>query len=383
MTWLFLAAALADASLFAFLAVRAYRSRRDGASLRLRIFFSLAAATLVGALFTGTYAVAEEAFLTGVTPVAERIAPKAFLLGSALLVVSAAGAAEVGRRLARSMEDLTESAARIASGELDTRLPRGTGREARALSRALASMRAELEGRPYAAAFLRDAWHDLKTPTTAIKATIELLEDGALDDPEAAQRFVRNLRRSADQLEHTLEDLVTLARFETVTLGPDRVVAIGDVIDAALESVRPLAEAKGVRLLRTMRDEERPWDPQLSVRGDQPSLTRALTNLLDNAVAATAGGEVRVELQHTSAKTGLAGQTTSDATVTLDVVNSPAHIPPEVRDRLFERAATSRQGGGSGLGLAIARAAVLAHGGRLHFVELGPPAVRLRIELPA
>jgi signal transduction histidine kinase len=371
--WLYAAAALADASLLAFLAVRAYRSRHDGPSLRLRIFFSLATATLVGALFTGTYAVAEDAVLTGVTPVAERIAPKAFLLGSALLVLSAAGAAEVGRRLARSVEDLTAAASRIASGELDTKLPRGSGREARDLSRALASMRRELEGRPYAAAFLRDAWHDLKTPAAAIKATIEILEDGAMDDPATAKRFLANLHRSADQLEHTLQDLVTLARFETVTLGPDRTVSIGALVDHALADVRPLADAKNVALSRGQRDPDLAWDATPSVRGDEASLTRALTNLVENAVNATSGGTVRVEVGALAPRGG---------GVVLDIVNSPSQVPAEVRDRLFERAATSRRGAGSGLGLAIARAAIQAHGGRIRFVELGPPTVRLRVELP-
>ena len=79
-------------------------------------------------------------------------------------------------------------------------------------------MRRELEGKPYSAAFLRDAWHDLKTPVAAIPATLEVLEDGALDEPEAARAFVANLRRSAEQIDRQLADLVTLARFETAAL---------------------------------------------------------------------------------------------------------------------------------------------------------------------
>jgi signal transduction histidine kinase len=68
--------------------------------------------------------------------------------------------------------------------------------------------------------------------------------------------------------------------------------------------------------------------------------------------------------------------------VVLDVVNEPAAVPREIRGRLFERAVTSREGKGSGLGLAIARAAVELHGGRVYFVEMGPPRVRVRVELP-
>lgn len=369
MTWLVLLCAIADLALLTFVLVRVQRSRRDGASLRLRIFGALAIATLAGALLTGTYSVAEEALLTGVAPVVTRIAPKAFVVGSVLLMFSAAGAATVGRGLARSVEELTEAATRIAEGELSTKLPRGSGKEARRLARALASMRRELEGRPYAAAFLRDAWHDLKTPAAAIKATVEVLADGAIEDREAAMRFLENLRRSTDQLERTLADLVTLARFETSTLAPEEHVTVGTLVEGALEAVRPLAEAKGVRLEAASVD-----GGALSEAGrlrcDPSALSRALGNLLENAVLATPSGSVEIIIDEGS-----------DGPV-VEISNGPAHVPAEIRDRLFERAATARVGGGSGLGLAIARAAIEAHGGRVRFVELGPPKVRLRIELP-
>lgn len=363
MTAIYVACALSDLALIGFAAHRAWRSRREGTSLRLRIFAALAVSTLMGALFTGVYAVAEEAWRTGVQPVAARIAPKAFLLSSALLVLAAAGAALVGWFLSRSVEEITESAARIAEGELDAHLPRGRGREMRRLSRALASMRRELEGRPYAAAFLRDAWHDLKTPAAAVKATVEVLEDGAVDDPEAARRFLANLRRSSEQLEHTLDDLVTLARLETATLAEERVESVAQLTRTALDHVRPLAEAKGV----TMTIEGAADAP---LRCDPEAVSRALANLLDNAVKATPGGRVGVTVAEDA------------GAVTVEITNEPAEVPADMRDRLFQRAATSRKGSGSGLGLAITRAAVQAHGGVVRFVELGPPRVRVRVELP-
>jgi signal transduction histidine kinase len=209
-------------------------------------------------------------------------------------------------------------------------------------------MRRELEGRPYAAAFLRDAWHDLKTPAAAIKATVELLEDGALEDPEAAGQFLENLRRSSEQLERTIADLVTLARFETSTLAQEETGALDSLSREALDAVRPIADACHVQLA-----------------------LRALSNLLDNAINATHKGRVEIVLDDQD-----------PSCIHIDVINEPAEVPAEVRDRLFERAATSRKGSGSGLGLAIARAAVEAHGGRIRFVELGPPRVRVRLDLP-
>ena len=366
-------AGVGDVLMFVVIAQRLRQARLDGISLRLRIFAALAMATLTGALLTGTYVVAEEAWQTGVLPVAERIAPKAFVVGSVLLWMSAAGAAAVGRVLARSIEEITEAAGRIAEGELGAHLPRGQGREARRLSKALASMRRELEGRPYAAAFLRDAWHDLKTPATAIRATVELLADGALEDPVAGPRFVSNLRRSSEQLERTLADLVTLARLETATLAPDESIEVSTLADDALEAVRTLAEAREVRLaVETLDHVPTSSGSNRPLRGDAVALRRALSNLLDNAVAATpAGGQVAIVVDAHDPKQ-----------LVLDVCNEPAEVPASVRSRLFERAATSRQGTGSGLGLAIARAAVEAHGGRIRFVELGPPRVRVRIELP-
>lgn len=363
MTFFVTLAAVVDLALLVFVGMRVVRSWRDGMSLRLRIFGALAISGLAGGLMTGVYAVFDEAVRTGVEPVAARIAPKVFLLSSTLLVLSAAGAAAVGRRLARSLEELTEAATRIAEGELKAPLPRGHGREARRLARALTSMRRELEGRPYAAAFLRDAWHDLKTPAAAIKATVEVLEDGAMDDPEAARKFLANLRQSSEQLARTLDDLVTLARFETATLGDEEGVALDELLREAADQVRPLAEALGTSVGLVGGDGK--------LRGDRAALTRALGNLLENAVNATPGGRVRVESDEST-----------PGRVWLDVVNEPAEVPAEVRERLFERAATSRKGKGSGLGLAIARAAVEAHGGRIRFVEMGPPRVRVRVDLP-
>ena len=364
MTAVTVAALIADAALLFFTLSRLWRSRGEGASLRIQIFAALAVATLLGALVTGIVAVAEDAYAHGVLPVLARIAPKALLLATLLLGGAAAGAALVGRRLSRSVEELTEAASRIAEGALDTHLPRGSGREMRRLAKALGSMRSELEGRPYAAAFLRDAWHDLKTPAAAVKATVEVLEDGALEDLEQARRFLANLRRSSDQLERTLDDLVTLARLETSTLAEDKRAIAGDIVTQAVDALRPLAEARGVSL--TLVDQSRGAE----IKCDADALSRALGNLIDNAVNASPQGTVEVALSASSAQ------------LTIDVANSPGQVPEEMRARLFHRAATSRKGSGSGLGLAITRAAVEAHRGRVKFVSMGPPEVRVRIELP-
>lgn len=364
MTALLVLAAVMDAALVVLIGQRAMRSWERGLSLRLRIFFALAAATLLGALATGLYATAVDAETLGFTARFARVAPKGFLLASGLLPLLAGSAAVVGARLARPVEELSEAAARMAEGGPATTMRSGRGAEAQKLARALTSMRREIEGRPYAAAFLRDAWHDLKTPVAAINATLEVLEDGALEDRDAARRFLANLRRSADQLDRRLQDLITLARYETAAVQPAEAADVRALVLRAIEAHAPLAEARRVTVSVDA-------GPPVRAAVDAAALVRALGNLLENALRASPGGEVRVEVDDTVR--GVVG---------LSVANAPASVSADLRGRLFLRSATGEPGHGTGLGLAIARAAVEAHGGTVRFTELGPPRVTVRIELP-
>jgi signal transduction histidine kinase len=331
--------------------------------LRVRLFVALGGAVLVGGLATGLYAVAVDSATLGFVPRLVSVAPKAVVLAVVLLALAAVGAASVGRRLARSVELLGEAASRIAEGERGAHVPASTEFDAQRIARALASLRCEVESRPYAAAFLRDAWHDLKTPLAAIRANVELLEDGALDDPAAARRFVGHVARSAAELDRMLGDLVMLARLETASLAPTSPTSVGALVARAVDRVSPLAAARGVSLAPVAVAAGR------VLRCDAGALARALGNLLENAVDASPGGRVALHVDDAG-----------DA-IRLDVVNEPSSVPASVRGTLFRRATTGKSGG-SGLGLAIARAAVEAHGGRVTFVELGPPRVTVRIELP-
>ena len=323
-------------------------------SLRGRLFFALAAAALLGALSTGLSAIWLDAASLGFHARLLRVIPKAVALAALLIPLSALAAALVGRRLARPIERLTSAATRIAEGARDEPLPRGEGDEVEALSRALCSMRRELEGKPYAAAFLRDAFHDLKTPVAALRATLEVMDEDVLDDRVTTLKFLENLRRSTERMERTLHDLVTLARYETAALGRERETSVDALIGGAIDEVAPLAEATKVTVGASPSSE--------SLRCDPAVVGRALSNLLENAVRASPGGRIEISSKRERDR------------LVLEVANGPSVIPAEKRATLFRR--------GPGLGLAMARAAIEARGGSVRFVEHGPPRVRVRLELP-
>jgi len=371
-TGLLIAAAIFDAALLAALALRFARSRARGMSLRLRLFFALTGAMLLGAFATGVYATLVDAATLGFSARFARVAPKGFVLASALLPVLGAAAAWVGGRLARPVEELSEAAAQIAEGASVSNVRSGHGAEAQKLARALTSMRRELADRPYAAAFLRDAWHDLKTPVAAISATLEVLEDGALEDPDRSQarRFLANLRRSTDQLDRRLSDLVTLARFETSAVAASELVDVDDLVRGAVEGVLALAVARNVTL-SSVGPGVLGGGAGTQVRCDEAALTRGLSNVLENAINASPGGSLVVRWDDAARDR-----------IVIDVSNEPSTIPEGVRARLFERAVTGDAEHGSGLGLAITRAAIEAHGGTVRFTEMGPPRVTVRIDLP-
>ena len=330
----------------------------------MRLFAALAASVLLGALATGLYAVAEDGSSLGFVARLLSVAPKALRAGERAARGRRGGAALAGRRLARSVERLADAAARIAEGERGASLPSAGDRDARRITRALATLRREVESRPYAAAFLRDAWHDLKTPLAAIRASVEVLEDGALDDPEAARRFVGNLARSAAELDCMLGDSVTLARMETGTLA-----------GALHRGRRPGHERRGPR--RPPRDGARRG--ARGGHGPGPRAERALRS---------GGGRPRARQPPRERRRRHAGRRVSSPSAALRATGSSSTwstSPPWSRASsavALPAPTTSGKGKGSGLGLAIARAAVEAHGGSVHFVELGPPRVRVRVELP-
>lgn len=203
------------------------------------------------------------------------------------------------------------------------------------------------------------AWisHDLRTPLAGIRAMTEALEDGVAPDPA---RFHRQMRMEVDRLSGMVDDLLALSRLQSgeLRLALDRIDA-WDVVSDTLAATDPLATARGVRL-RGLADRD------LIVRADERELSRALANLVMNALRHTPpSGEVTVAAHR------------EGTSVVLSVSDGCGGIPESDLARLFEPGWRGDQartpGDGAGLGLAVVAGVMAAHGGdvRVENIEGG------------
>jgi signal transduction histidine kinase len=191
--------------------------------------------------------------------------------------------------------------------------------------------------------FVANASHELRTPLTSIRGFVEALEDGAVEDPATAQRFLGKIRTHADRMTALMDDLLELSRLESGHRPPKwEDVSIPELIEDVAASFAPSAARKQLKLSAD------PGEAEV-VATDPDRLRRILECLVENAVKYTPeNGEVR-----------LAARTTEGG-VAVDVLDDGPGIPAEHLPRIFERfyradKARSRELGGTGLGLSIAK----------------------------
>jgi len=302
----------------------------------------------------------------GMVQLMSDVAPKVALLALMFAVASAALAVLIGGAVAIPIERLTRAAQRVAAGERQAPLPEPRGREVRELTHALEQMRRELEERHALETFVADLSHELKNPVAAIRASAEVLTEGALDEPETARRFALRIRESADKLQQLTQDLLSLARLEARGVEMrDEPVDFARIAREAADAQSPLAQARAVSV-------EIRGDGDARVRGDPVWLRRAVENLLGNAIQHSPdGSKVVVEID--------GGPQMLVATVR-DQGNG---VDDAIRGRLFSRFATTRHGeGGTGLGLAIVRAVAELHGGKAELRESSPAGAAFSLSLP-
>ena len=202
--------------------------------------------------------------------------------------------------------------------------------------------------------FVGNVSHELRTPVASLKALVETLEAGALDDPEAAPDFLRRMHVEVDGLAQLVSELLELARIEAGRLELDLSdCRADDLMRAAVDRIHPFAARLGL----DVRLEPPPASADLWVRADARRVGQVFSNLLANAVKFTPpGGRIVV------------GAAPSDGWAELWVADTGVGIAPDQLLRVFERfykIDPSRTGSGTGLGLAICKHIVRGHGGSI------------------
>jgi|GEM_PF-457139 len=207
--------------------------------------------------------------------------------------------------------------------------------------------------------FLATVSHELRTPLTAMIGWVKMLRTGRLS-PEKHAKALETVDRNTQAQAQLIEDLLDVSRIISGKLRMEtQPVHLVDVVQAALESVRPAADAKTIRL----QAELKPGGDL--VMGDAGRLQQVVWNLLSNAVKFSPGGSrVGVRLRRVEASV--------EVTVTDEGPGIPADFLPHIFERFRQlEGGTTRRHGGLGLGLAIVRHLVEMHGGTVHAASGG------------
>jgi len=195
--------------------------------------------------------------------------------------------------------------------------------------------------------FISNAAHELRNPLAGISGAVEVLQDGAKEDPVARDHFLERLAEDAERMSRLIQSLLTLARVEAV--GPGEVEVV-DVPAAIADAVEVVDKPAGIEL-------EVDVDADLTARGDPTLLRQVLVGLLSNAY------------KHTPPPGAVALRGRRDAEeMVLEVIDTGTGIPAAEIERVFERfyrRPEARKTEGFGLGLAIARRMVSVMGGRI------------------
>ncbi|MCU1587973.1 MAG: sensor signal transduction histidine kinase [Frankiales bacterium] len=222
--------------------------------------------------------------------------------------------------------------------------------------------------------FVANVSHELKTPAAALALLSEALVQAA-DDPEAVRRFAGRTEKESARLGALIQDLVALSRIEGAESQPAPVpVQLDRTMAEAVDRVRTSARARGITVMRS-------GDRGIQVLGNEPQLTTALGNLLENAVNYSPDG-ARVVI----GARALPGPQGPE--VEINVVDEGIGISPADTERVFERfyradPARARATGGTGLGLAIVKHVATNHGGTVEVRSTVGHGSTFTLRLPA
>jgi len=287
------------------------------------------------------------------------------LLLAIVLLIFASGMAMVmgyflSTTVTERIHDLQDAAEKLAQGDLNTRVPINGKDEVALLATAFNQMAEQLQDADKKQRDLEDmrrdliAWvsHDLQTPLASMRAILEAVSDGVVDDPETVKRYLNTAQRDISNLSALIDDLFQMAQLDAggFPLNKDD-ASLSDLVSDTLESFTELAHQQDIVLEGNV---DLDVDP---VHMDTQAIGRVLNNLIGNALRHSSRGRVSVWVRRSSQG------------VEVTISDTGEGIRVEDIEHIFERfyrgdASRSRnRGSGAGLGLAIARGIVRAHGG--------------------
>lgn len=199
--------------------------------------------------------------------------------------------------------------------------------------------------------FIADISHELKTPIFAAQGYVHTLLDGAVDDVNVRDKFLKRAAKSLNALDHLVQDLLTLNQMESgVVKFNFEVFNMVRLLEEVMEDLEHKAEKRNITLKLNFNPEK-----NYLARGDRDKIYRVCQNLISNAIKYNhEGGEAEVSIK--SSKNNLI----------IDIKDNGLGIPPEDIKRIFERfyrvdKSRSREMGGTGLGLAIVKHILEGH----------------------
>jgi signal transduction histidine kinase len=257
---------------------------------------------------------------------------------------------------------LKEAAEKLANGNLTTRVP-VTGRdELSALAVTFNQMAEQLQAADRKQRELENlrrdlvAWasHDLQTPLASMRAVLEALSDGVVDEPGMVKRYLNIAQRDVMSLSALMDDLFQMSQLDAGGFPLSRAPSsLNDLVSDTLESFSELAYRESITLEGQVEAEADP------VFMDTQAIGRVLNNLISNALRHTpVGGEIKVHARPTGNSVEVSVRDTGEGIHEQDI--------PHIFERFYRGEKSRNRGtGGAGLGLAIARGVIHAHGGEI------------------
>ena len=276
---------------------------------------------------------------------------------------------------------LKGAAEKLAGGDLQTRVPVNGRDEVAALSTTFNQMAAQLQladqKQRQLESLRRDliAWvgHDLQTPLASMRAILEALSDGVVDEPEMVKRYLLTAQRDVMSLSALIDDLFQMSQLDAggfpLQSAPS---SLSDLVSDTLESFSELAKQQEITLEGEV---EQDVDPVLM---DTQAIGRVLNNLISNALRHTPSqGRVSVWVRRASSGVDVTVSDTGEGIRLQDI--------PHIFERFYRGDASrsrNRVTSGAGLGLAIARSIVQAHGGDIQVQSEPGKGTQFTFHLP-